>query len=341
LSCSQIHDEDDPCLGQPLCVECFDHEAAVLWNNTLGELWRRTTVYLPRHLAHALGITQKRLRELARVSYVKVAEYQARGLVHLHVAIRLDRAMPEYRKGEVRPPDSRFTTALLEHAVSGAVGAVAAPIAENLRSELGERRVQWGQERDVRPIDDPRKLAGYLAKYSTKSTEQAGGLLHPIACEDVEYVKVTEHVRSYLRAAFRFHDVAQRAVSERVTAEEWSDNREKRADPRLGRNAHKLGHRGHCLTKSRHWSTTFTALRQAREDHIHQQLLARTGTSESQRRLAELGRDQRVSRFRFVGAGHLTAAEAFLAAQAAAKAREHRVLAREERYTTTQTGGRR
>jgi len=52
LSCARVHDEDDPCLGEPLCLDCFDHEAAVLWNNALSELWRRTApVYLPRHLA--------------------------------------------------------------------------------------------------------------------------------------------------------------------------------------------------------------------------------------------------------------------------------------------------
>jgi hypothetical protein len=56
---SEVHGEDDPCLGQPLCVECFEHQAAVLWNNTLSELWRRTTVYLPRKLARANGINQK------------------------------------------------------------------------------------------------------------------------------------------------------------------------------------------------------------------------------------------------------------------------------------------
>jgi hypothetical protein len=339
LSCGEIHDEADPCLGQPLCVECFDHEGAVLWNNTLGELWRRTTIYLPRHLAGALGMTQKRLRELARVSYVKVAEYQARGLVHLHVAIRLDRAMPEYRRGEVRPPDSRFTTGLLEHAVNGAVDAVSAPIAENLAADLGERRVGWGQERAVRPIDDPGQLAGYLAKYSTKSTEQAGGLLHPITSEAVEYVKVTDHVRGYLRAAFRLHASAVRAAKERE--EEPTDAHRKRLDPRLGTNAHKLGCRGHCLTKSGRWSTTFTALREAREQHVHEQLLALQGVSDSQRQLAQLDPEQRVARFSFAGVGHLTAADAFLAGQAAARAREHRRLAREERFTTTKTGGRR
>ena len=53
LSCGAVHDEDDPCLGEPLCPECFDYAGAVVWNNTLGELWRYTTIYLPRALARA------------------------------------------------------------------------------------------------------------------------------------------------------------------------------------------------------------------------------------------------------------------------------------------------
>jgi hypothetical protein len=73
LSCGAIHDEKDPCLGEPICAECFDYEAAVAWNNALSELWRRTTIYLPRVLARLSGRTQKRLGELVRVSYVKVA----------------------------------------------------------------------------------------------------------------------------------------------------------------------------------------------------------------------------------------------------------------------------
>jgi hypothetical protein len=39
-----------------------------------------------------------------------------------------------------------------------------------------------------------------------------------------------------------------------------------------------------------------------------------------------------VSRFEFVGIGHLTTADAYLAAQAAARALEHRQLAREALY---------
>jgi hypothetical protein len=330
LSCGQVHDEHDSRLGQPLCVDCFDHQAAVLWNNTLGELWRRTTVYLPRHVAAAVGITQKRLRELARISYVKVAEYQARGLVHVHVAIRLDRAMPNYRQGEIRPPDARFTSQLLEQAAHGAIDAVSAPIAEDLAAQVSEQRVRWGHEREVRPIEHPGQLVGYFAKYSTKSTEEAGGLLHPIDEAAVEHVNVTDHVRGYLRAAFTLHHTAQRARHGR-RAQREPDARRKRHDPRLARNAHKLGYRGHCLTKSRRWSTTFMALRQAREQHVREQLLACRDAPGDQRRLAELDAQDRVARFEFAGVGHLTAADAFLAVQAAARAREYRQLAREER----------
>jgi hypothetical protein len=229
LSCGQMHDEADPLLGEPLCTKCFDHKAAVIWNNTLGELWRRTTVYLPRHLAAVLGITQKRLRELARIAYVKVAEYQARGLVHLHIVIRVDRAMPDYRRDEIRPPEARFTSRLLEHAVNGAIEAVSGPIAEDLAAKLGRQRVRWGEERDVRPIEDAGELAGYLAKYSTKSTEQAGGLLHPIDADAVEAVPVSEHIRGYLLAAFKLDESAQQTQAQRHEAER-EEYRRARAD---------------------------------------------------------------------------------------------------------------
>ena len=60
LSCRAVHGEGDPCLGEPLCRECFDYAGAVMWNNTLGELWRYTTIYVPRALARLAGMTQAR-----------------------------------------------------------------------------------------------------------------------------------------------------------------------------------------------------------------------------------------------------------------------------------------
>ncbi len=74
LYCNEIHDENDPRLGEAICGECFDHRGAVIWNNALSELWRRTTIYLPRALARLTGVTQDvlhhqsgRLREGRRV----------------------------------------------------------------------------------------------------------------------------------------------------------------------------------------------------------------------------------------------------------------------------------
>jgi hypothetical protein len=102
--------------------------------------------------------------------------------------------------------------------------------------------------------------------------------------------------------------------------------RDKR-DWRLAACAHAFGYRGHCLTKSRRWSTTFKELRQAREDHVREQLLI--GSDRARREPAQLADGERITAFEFVGVGHLTTADAFLAAQAAARARENRELARE------------
>lgn len=255
-------------------------------------------------------MTQKRLQEQVRVSYIKVAEYQCRGLVHLHPLIRLDRRMPRYRADEMRAPDRRFTSELLERALRATAQAAAVKAPE----EVGGGYVRWGGQLDVQQLstdnDERKRRASYLAKYSTKSTEQAGGVLHRVNRDEVDRVHVTEHNRRYLRAAFQL------------------DAQEEMRGRRVAKCAHTFGYRGHCLTKSRRWSTTFKALREARERHVHEQLLAH-GTDRTQRELAELDANELVKVFEFVGVGHLTTADAYLAAQAAARARENRELARE------------
>jgi hypothetical protein len=214
--------------------------------------------------------------------------------------------MPAYRAGEVHPPSARFTVELLEDAVRATTQAVAAP----LPAELGGGTVRWGDELEVRRLDvqERGRVAGYLAKYATKSTEQAGGVLHRVAEHQVDELPVRDHVRDYLLAAFT---LARHPAL---------------ADRRLGACAHQLGYRGHCLTKSRRYSTTFTALRRARERHVHEQLLARS------RELAPLAladAGERIVILRYAGQCHITTADEFLAASAAARARERRRAARE------------
>ena len=69
LACWVRHTDSDPLLGEALCPECFDYEAAVLWNSLSSELWRRTTIYLRRMLARLTGVSEKELAELVRVSF--------------------------------------------------------------------------------------------------------------------------------------------------------------------------------------------------------------------------------------------------------------------------------
>lgn len=325
LYCNEVHGEDDECLGQPICPECFDHKAAALWNNWLGELWRYTSTYLRRKLAREVGITQAEGHRLVRPAYCKVAEYQRRGLVHFHLVIRLDRAMPKERADEIRPPDRRFTTQVLEDAFRAAV----ADATVHLPDEFGGGYLTWGEQLEVAHVGtdagiDPGKCAGYLAKYATKATEQAGGVLHRVDREDVDYLHVSEHVRQFMRAAFDLDD--QDPDRDRQPEEGEPKPRPRR----LAQNAHNLGYRGHCVTKSQRYSTTFGELRAERERHVHEQLLASATTPEAQRRLAELGAEGRVNCFTFDGLGPLTTAEAFLAAQAAAQARESRRIGRLE-----------
>ena len=203
-------------------------------------------------------MTQKRLRELVRVAYVKVAEYQRRGLVHLHVVIRLDRAMPDLpRATRSTRRRARFGVELLEDALRATVadGRRAAARRARRRPRALGRRARRPPPRRRRAR---REVAGYLAKYATKSTEQAGGVLHRVTEHQVDELPVREHVRRYLRAAFAL--AADPAL----------------ADRRLAAVRAPLGYRGHCLTKSRRYSTTFKALRQAREQHVHEQILARS-----------------------------------------------------------------
>src|SRR3954465_3591101 len=103
IACSEIHDEDHPRRGEPICS---DYEHAVLWNALAPELWRRTAIQLPRELARLRGTSVKRLG--ARVSYVKVAEFQRRGALHFHCVLRLDA-----KDGDVERPAPELRHELL------------------------------------------------------------------------------------------------------------------------------------------------------------------------------------------------------------------------------------
>ncbi len=250
ISCPTRHVEDDPRLGQPLCFGCYDYEAAVLFNAYAGDLWRRFTTYLPRQLARLAGVTQKELRSVLRIRYVKVAEYQARGVVHFHAVIRLDAPGDDYQ-----PPPARYTAALLCDAIGQAANAATVTTGSGLR--LG-----FGAQTDARAIRHASDLPGtgqalsgqavanYIAKYATKTLTVPGVPDTRIRTAfDLQGLRCSRHYREMITAAWRL------------------GSRQASGEPRFRQWAHMLGYGGHFLTKSRRYSVTFGALRAARTEH--------------------------------------------------------------------------
>jgi len=90
--CGQRHDADDLLLGEAIDPRTYDYEGAVLWNWHAPALWNRFIIELARILASRAGLSERAWRMLVRIAYAKVAEFQARGLVHFHAIIRLDGA---------------------------------------------------------------------------------------------------------------------------------------------------------------------------------------------------------------------------------------------------------
>ena len=137
---------------------------------------RHTTMKIKRGLAARPDDPERFNRRAGRYA----GRYQQRGLVHVHVLVRLDRAMPDYRSDQVRPPARRFTVELLERAIRTAIEDVDAPVDD----EHGGGRVRWGGMLDIAPLqtgDQRAQIAGYLAKYSTKSTERGTRRRRPSA----------------------------------------------------------------------------------------------------------------------------------------------------------------
>jgi len=149
----------------------------VLFNLHATDLWRRFTTYLPRHLARLAGVTGRRLRAELGIRFVKVAEYQARGVVHFHAVIRLDAST----KDGYAPPPARYDAALLIDAIALAVKTVRLDMPGS-----GPRiRLRFGRELYARPIWresfagvgqplDVNAVANYIAKYATKAADVPG-----------------------------------------------------------------------------------------------------------------------------------------------------------------------
>ena len=131
---------------------------AVVWNNTLGELWRRTTIYLPRALARAAGMTQKRLRELRARRLRQGRRVPApRPRAPARRRSGSTARCPKYRAHELHPPPRALRRrAARATRIRAAVADVTAPRRPTSSAAAASR---WGGELDVRQLDDRRTSA--------------------------------------------------------------------------------------------------------------------------------------------------------------------------------------
>ena len=303
--CGRVHTDGDPRLGEPLCGDCYDYPGHVAFNWWAPELWRRFTITLRRVLARRLGLTPAELNRRCRLSFVKVAEFQRRAVVHFHALIRLD------GPDDFTPPHVPVDAAELADAIHEAAAAV------RLTVDLpGDQAVtlRFGEQTDTQPVNGgavgeltPERVAAYVAKYATKSAEDFG-------LGD----------RRQTGAALAGHGLSAHVA--RVVQTCWDlGGHDKYAG--LRRWVHMAGFRGHFASKSRRYSTTLGAIRGERREYRRR---------EASERARLLGYDDPydetvpvIGAWKFAGTGYLTGGDAALALSAAARARERRDAARD------------
>jgi len=287
-----------------------------VWQWWSTELWKRFTIRLRRLVAQSLGVPENRLGEVATVQYAKVAEYQLRGLVHFHALIRLDG--PKTPDG-FAPAPAAIDAATMARLVRQAAATVRLTV-PGVDADDPDRALAFGQQLDARPVrisrrtDDPdraltpEQVAGYLAKYATKSATDSGNTDDP------------HHAR--IRAVSR--SLHSRAQAAKQPSEEGPYDL-------LGKWVHMLGFRGHFATKSRRYSITLRALRRARRRA--QALIAGSRATGRPLDLAALETDLLaddedettlvIGEWTYAGSGWPTEAQRVLANAAAARAREY------------------
>jgi hypothetical protein len=170
--CAQHDAADDALLGAAIDPASYDYDEAALWNWHAPALWNRFVTELVRVLAADSGIGEAAWRKLVRVAYSKVAEFQARGLVHFHPIIRLDAA-----EDRALPPGLQVTAEQLCDAIAKAARRARlqghAGDGDVLELAFGEQLhtlVLRGAENGV--VLEPAAVAAYVAKYSCKGSHE-------------------------------------------------------------------------------------------------------------------------------------------------------------------------
>jgi hypothetical protein len=207
--------------------------------------------------------------------------------------------------GPDTPPPAWATAELLLDTIRTAAAAVALRVPES--TAYGERQVGFGEQLEAHQLSggdgeqaQDERVAAYVAKYTSKSVDDSGALDRRMnSYADVRRLRASAHVRALVGTCWRLGGLPE---LEHL---------------RLRGYAHMLGYRGHCISKTHVYSTTFRELRAERTAY-------RTGHTD----VREVGAVVEAS-WRYVGRGY-TAGEALLASGIAEDLARSRVLARED-----------
>ncbi|MEH1124450.1 replication initiator [Micromonospora sp. CPCC 206061] len=307
MRCRQRHAAGDSRLGQPLCLDCYDHVGHVVWHHEAPELWRRTIIRLDRNLDRLGRIHGVELRR----KYVKVYEMQTRGAVHYHALIRLDGRNPDCPDAIVPAPDI-ITRPMFEAALRDAFATTSYTSAPHPTNGDRGWHIRWGDPNkglDIKHVNAPggssidvNQVAGYIAKYTTKDASITGATLRRLTDLTVElHADPTTHAGRLIRAAWNLGEHP-----------DWS---------RLRRHAHQYGYGGHITTKSRAFAVTYGFLRMQRTIWRRTQGHPETWDDEQTKLVIyQLG---------YHATGWITTGDALLANTAAAQARERRQAGRD------------
>ncbi len=305
LWCDRAHDQDDAALGQPLCRDCYDYIGHVLFSWHAPELWRRFTIQLRR-------VVSRQLRDRAenpndtRVSFMKVVELQRRGLPHFHAVTRLDAALEPGQ--ELSPPDTTLGAGGFAALVRQAAIAIEITVG-------GDKVLRFGEQLDIKTIRSTnlsggrdtaissRQIAGYLAKYVTKSVVDFGVLARRFSPVAIDQLDVTDHVREIMRTIVAL--AVQQPYEDMLS---W---------------VHTLGYRGHVVSKSRQFSTTMTALRERRASWRTEQTRDAASPALTQ------GESNTPMQWEFERLGHTSLGDRVLVLSAFTRAQQQRFTARD------------
>ena len=148
--------DDDPCLGEAICPDCFDYERCALWNHNTGRLFKRTRTYVERELARQAGLTQKAARAAVRVVLRQGRRVPAPRRRALPPALAPRRPR---RRDELVAPPAEFDAQLLADAITAALPKATVPAEDPDADPYGVGRAARGPRARAR-----RRSAGGRAR---------------------------------------------------------------------------------------------------------------------------------------------------------------------------------